>query len=119
MKVEDMIVDSSREFDKKEAYRLTHLKESEQVKDIQDGSIYSVTDWINYLSENKDGETNEVLLIVAVDEDAVIHYLTTVSATFKESFRDMVETFGTDFKWKKISGQSKSGRSYVDCELVE
>lgn len=119
MKVEEMIVDSSRELDKREAYRLTHMKETEQMKDIPDGIVLTVIDWVNYLSENKDGETNEVLLIVATDEDEVSHYLTTVSATFKESFFEMVETFGNDFKWKKISGQSKSGRSYVDCEFVE
>lgn len=119
MKVEEMIVNSSREFDTREAYRLTHLKETEQVKEILDGTIYSVIDWIEYLSENKDGETNEVLLIVAADKDGVSHYLTTVSATFKESFLEMVETFGNDFSWKKISGQSKAGRGYVDCEFVE
>lgn len=119
MKVEEMIVNSSRELDKREAYRLTHMKETEQMKDIPDGLVLNVVDWVEYLSENKDGDTNEVLLIIANDEDGVSHYLTTVSATFKESFLEMAESFGNDFKWKKISGQSKSGRNYVDCEFVE
>lgn len=119
MKVEEMVVSSSREFEQREAYRLTHLKETEQVKDLPDNAMYSVLDWLVYLSENKDGETNEVLLIKAVDEDGVSHYLTTVSATFKESFLEMAETFGCYFIWKKISGKSKSGREYVDCEFIE
>ena len=119
MKVEEMIAASSRDFEPREAYKLTHLKETEQVKDLPDGETYSVLDWLVYLSENKDGETNEVLLIVAVDEDGVEHFLTTVSTTFKESFREMVESFGCDFYWKKISGKSKAGREYVDCEFVE
>lgn len=119
MKVEEMIVSSSRDFEPREAYKLTHLKETEQVKDLPDGETYSVLDWLVYLSENKDGETNEVLLIVAVDEDGVEHFLTTVSATFKESFLEMADSFGCDFYWKKISGKSKAGREYVDCEFVE
>lgn len=119
MKVEEMIVSSSCDFEAREAYRLTHLKETEQVKDLPDGATYSVLNWLVYLSENKDGETNEVLLIVAEDEDGVSHFLTTVSATFKESFLEMADSFGCDFIWKKISGKSKAGREYVDCEFVE
>lgn len=119
MKVEEMIVSSSRIFEARGAYKLTHLKETEQVKDLPDGATYSVHDWLVYLSENKDGETNEVLLIIAADEDGVEHFLTTVSSTFKESFLEMADSFGCDFIWKKISGKSKAGREYVDCEFVE
>lgn len=119
MKVEEMIVSSSRDFEPREAYKLTHLKVTEQVKELPDKAMYSVLDWLVYLSENKDGETNEVLLIIAVDEDGVEHFLTTVSATFKESFLEMTDSFGCDFIWKKISGKSKAGREYVDCEFVE
>ena len=119
MKVEEMIVSSSCDFEAREAYRLTHLKETEQVKDLPDDATYSVLNWLVYLSENKDGETNEVLLIIAEDEDGACHYLTTVSATFKESFLEMTDSFGCDFIWKKISGKSKAGREYVDCEFVE
>lgn len=119
MKVEEMIVSSSRVFEQREAYRLTHLKETEQVKELPDGATYSVLNWLIYLSENKDGETNEVLLIIVEDEDGLPHYLTTVSPTFKESFLEMTDSFGCDFTWKKISGKSKAGREYVDCEFVE
>lgn len=119
MKVEEMIVSSSRDFEAREAYKLTHLKETEQVKDLPDGEPYSVRDWLMYLSENKDGETNEVLLIIAEDVIGGEHFLTTVSATFKESFLEMADSFGCDFIWKKISGKSKAGREYVDCEFVE
>lgn len=119
MKVEEMITLSSRDFEPREAYRLTHLKETEQVKDLPDDATYSVLNWLVYLSENKDGETNEVLLIVAADKDGVEHFLTTVSATFKKSFLEMTVYFGCNFIWKKISGKSKAGREYVDCEFVE
>lgn len=119
MKVEEMITVSSRDFEPREAYRLTHLKETEQVKNLPDGAEYSVLDWLVYLSENKDGETSEVLLIIAEDEAGFEHFLTTVSATFKESFLGMADSFGCDFIWKKISGKSKAGREYVDCEFAE
>lgn len=119
MKVEEMIVSSSRDIEPREAYRLTHLKETERVKDLPDDATYYVLNWLVYLSENKDGETSEVLLIMAEDEDGACHYLTTVSATFKESFLEMTDSFGCDFTWKKISGKSKAGREYVDCEFVE
>lgn len=118
MKVEEMIVASSCDFEAREAYRLTHLKETEQVKDLPDNAMYSVVNWLVYLSENKDGETNEVLLIVAADDDGVSHFLTTVSSTFKKSFLEIADAFGCDFIWKKISGKSKAGREYVDCQFV-
>lgn len=110
-----VINQSRQDMDKKLVYKLTKSKKNVSVKDLEDSTEITPTDWLIYEDVNKNGEEVEILSILCENGEVV----TAQSPTFKESFLDMVEAFGNDFTCQKISGRSKNGREYVDCELCE
>lgn len=110
-----VINESRQDMDTKLVYKLTKSKKNVSVKDLEDNTEISPADWLVYEDVNKNGEEVEILSILCKNGEVV----TAQSPTFKESFFDMVEAFGNDFTCQKISGKSKNGREYVDCELCE
>lgn len=112
-----MVKEVIRVFDestsKKEIYRITHAKSTTQMKEFEDGAIICPVNFILYTDVNQKGEENTVLAIV----DATGEIITTISATLRNDFMEMVENFGLDFQCKKTSGMTKAGREFVTVEM--
>lgn len=82
------------------------------IKDLEDGTEITPAYYANYNDSDKDVEVLSI-----VDGDGIVY--STVSETFKRNFWDIVDIFGDeDFTIKKISGTTKSGRQFVNCDLV-
>lgn len=108
------ITEKSRDFTKKELYLMTKGAEIKTIKEVPDGTIIDVSGFL-YFEDTKDGETAYMLSILNNDGDV----FTTQSRTFKESFENIIEIMeDEDFSIKKLSGESKAGRHFVDCTLV-
>lgn len=108
------ITNATKEFSAVERYLLTTAPTIKTVKTLEDGDIINVAGYLEFVDEKEDGTTAELMSIITTD-NAVY---TTQSVTFKSSIKDIEEVMqGFPFPVKKISGQSKAGRKYVDCVL--
>lgn len=86
-----------------------------QIKDLEDGTEITIDYWALFSDDSKETES-EVLTIV--DKNGVVY--ATISDTFKKNFFRMVEIFGDEeFAIVKISGETKSGRDFVNCDLAD
>ncbi len=111
---------SSESFTKAELYRMTKSPSIVSVKTVADGTIMAPIGWLTFDDENNKGEVSHMLSIIGVGEDDQEVVWSCQSQTFKDNFMDLWELFkGDNFKIKKISGQSKAGREYVNCDLAE
>lgn len=105
----------SREFDKKEMFKMVngnHLL----MKNLPDDTIVNVTDYVRYTTDDDkevavfshtNTETGEVVTI-ATSSPTVIKTV--------ESAYDFMESYNLQFKLTR--SQSKSGRTYMNFELV-
>ena len=110
---------SSESFTKAELYRMTKSPSIVSVKTVADGTTMSPIGWLTFDDENNEGEVSHMLSIIGVGEDDQEVVWTCQSQTFKDNFMDLWELFkGDNFKIKKLSGQSKAGREYVNCDLA-
>lgn len=107
----EKIIESSRQFDTREEYKITHSK-ALSCKDVV-GEIYKVTDWMLYQQDDQKGVMREVLCMITDNGN-----VSTVSETFKKAFFDIQEHFGLPFEIVIASGVSKAGRTFVTCELA-
>lgn len=107
----EKIIESSRKFDQREEYKITHSKAA-SCKDVV-GEIYKVKDWMLYQQDDMKGGIHEVLCMITEEGN-----VSTVSETFKKAFFDIQEHFGLPFEIVIASGVSKAGRTYVTCELA-
>lgn len=109
------IVNVSKDFDKVDKYLMTAGKGAISIKDVQDGTSIPVYGYIEFVDEKEDGTKNEILAIITEPRGQVY---SSQSKTFKRSLLEIVTVMGDDpFSIKKISGETKAGRPYVDCEL--
>lgn len=100
---------------KRELYKMTQDADVKAMKDVEDGSIIAVQQYIYYEDENGRGETTHILAIMS--ETGVVW--STTSKTFQRSFDTIAELMEDEpFSIKKKEGISKAGRAYVDCSLV-
>lgn len=104
----------TRNFTKVEEYLLTKAPTIKTVKTLQDGDVINVAGYLEFVDEKDDGTTAELMSIITTDNMVY----STQSLTFKRSIKD-IETVMQEFPFpvKKISGQSKAGRNFVDCVL--
>ena len=108
------IIDSSREMTKIENYKMTMSPEINTLKDVADGTIIEVADWLTFVETKENGDEVEILSILAKDGQTY----SCQSATFKNSFHDIDSIMcGDPYSIKKISGTTKAGRPYIDCVL--
>lgn len=107
------ITNTTKEFTAVERYLMTTAPTIKSVKSLSDGDVINVAGYIEFTDEKDDG-TTELMSIITTDKTV----FSTQSVTFKRSIKD-IETVmqGFPFPVKKISGQSKAGRKYVDCVL--
>lgn len=108
------VTNQTKEFTAIEKYLMTTAPTIKTVKTLQDGDVINVSGYLEFVDEKEDGTTSELMSIITTDN---IVY-STQSVTFKRSIKD-IETVMQRFPFpvKKISGQSKAGRKYVDCVL--
>lgn len=98
---------------KKELYKLTKAS-GINVKDVHDEqATFPVDAFILYSEPDSKGNVRDVLAVVSGGVK-----LTTVSATFIESFLDIDALMSPDpYSIKVLHGTSKNGRDFVTCEL--
>lgn len=110
----------SREFTPTEKYLMTKSPSIISVKDLEDGYILNVTGYLEYEDENSKGETSYMMSIIGLDGFGENVVISTQSATFKRNFAEIAEIFENEpFIIKKISGTTKAGRPYVNCDLAQ
>lgn len=110
---------SSESLTKAELYKMTKSPSIVSVKGVADGTTMTPIGWVTFDDENNKGEVSHLLSIIGIGEDGQELVWTCQSQTFKDNFMDLWELFeGDTFKIKKLSGESKAGRGYVNCDLA-
>lgn len=109
------VMGQTREFTPVERYLLTVAPTIRTVKSLNDGDVIDVAGYLEFIDEKEDGTTTELMSIITTDYAV----FSTQSVTFKRSIKDIETTMQGCFPFpvKKITGQSKAGRDYVDCVL--
>lgn len=107
------IKNTTKEFTAIEKYLMTSAPTIKAVKTLQDGDVIKVAGYLEFVDEKDDGTTAELMSIITTDN--VVY--STQSVTFKRSIKDIEDITQFPFPVKKISGQSKAGRNFVDCVL--
>jgi hypothetical protein len=107
------ITNTTKEFTAIEKYLMTTAPTIKTVKTLQDGDVINVAGYLEFVDEKEDGTTSELMSLITTD-NAVY---STQSVTFKRSIKDIESIMQFPFPVKKISGQSKAGRNFVDCVL--
>lgn len=107
------VTNQTKEFTVIEKYLMTTAPTIKPVKTLQDGDVINVVGYLEFVDEKDDGTTVDIMSIITTD-NAVY---STQSVTFKRSIKDIEAIMQFPFPVKKISGQSKAGRNYVDCVL--
>lgn len=107
------VTNQTKEFTGIEKYLMTTAPTIKTVKTLQDGDVINVAGYIEFIDEKEDGTTAELMSIITTDKAVY----STQSVTFKRSIKNIETVMQFPFPVKKISGQSKAGRNYVDCVL--
>lgn len=107
------VTNQTKEFTEIEKYLMTTAPTIKTVKTLQDGDVINVAGYLEFIDEKEDGTTAELMSIITTDKAVY----STQSVTFKRSIKNIEVVMQFPFPVKKISGQSKAGRKYVDCVL--
>ena len=111
----EIIKESRTDFTKVDKYLMTAGKGAISVKDVEDGTSIPVYGYIEFIDEKEDGTKNEILAVITEPNGQVY---SAQSKTFKRSLMEIIDVMEDEpFSIKKISGITKAGRPYVDCEL--
>lgn len=102
--------------DNRQQYKLYKPLNPVSVKDVADGTVITVTMWMEYEDTNSDGET---VTILSIYDDSAEKTYQTNSATFRREFADMVQILGDEgLQIVKKSGVTKADRPFVTCVLA-
>lgn len=113
------IVKTSREFTKQEQYLMTMSPTLKMVNHVEDGETLNVSGYLTYTDTQSDGAEVEILSVIGLDKAGNVDIWACQSRTFKESFGNLASIFGDEeFTIVKISGETKAGRPYVNCDLA-
>ena len=107
------VTNQTKEFTEIEKYLMTTAPTIKTVKTLQDEDVINVAGYLEFVDEKEDGTTAELMSIITTDKAVY----STQSVTFKRSIKNIEAVMQFPFPVKKISGQSKAGRKYVDCVL--
>ena len=106
---------SSKELSKVEAYMLTASNQGTSMKDVPDNAEIQVKIWA--LMDRTNDDTGEEMELLSIFDGHSVYV--TQSKTFLKSFKEISLIMGDDgYKIRKISGTTRSGREYIDCQLV-
>lgn len=113
------ITSTSREFEKQELYLMTKSPSIKTVNSVTDGDTMEVNGWLMFEDTNAKGQTSELLSIKGIDSTGEEVVWTCQSETFKRNFADIAGIFdGEPFTIVKISGVTKAGKDFVNCDLA-
>ena len=101
---------SREDLDKKTIYMLTKDPSVKLIKNLPDGTAFTVSAYLEYVDTNSRGENVHILSIMT-DQGP----LACQSKTFREQFLDIAEIFGLPVTISKISGMTKAEREYITC----
>lgn len=107
------ITNTTKEFTAIEKYLMTTAPTIKTVKTLNDGDVINVAGYLEFVDEKEDGTSAELMSIITTDYAVY----STQSATFKRSIKNIEVIMQFPFPVKKISGESKAGRKFVDCVL--
>lgn len=109
------ITNQTKEFTAIEKYLMTKAPTIKTVKTLEDEDVINVAGYLEFVDEKEDDTTDEIMSIITPENTV----FSTQSVTFKRSIKDIETVMEGQFPFpvKKISGQSKAGRKYVDCVL--
>ena len=107
------VTNQTKEFTAIEKYLMTTAPTIKTVKTLQDGDVINVAGFLEFIDDKEDDTSVEIMSIITTDKTVY----STQSVTFKRSIKNIEAVMQFPFPVKKISGQSKAGRSYVDCVL--
>lgn len=106
---------SSKELNKVEAYMMTASNQGTSMKDVPDNAEITVKIWA--LVERTNEDTGETLELLSIFDGQTVYVAQ--SKTFIKSFEEIANIMADDnYKIRKISGTTRSGREYIDCLLV-
>ena len=100
--------------DKRNIYTLTRARGT-SIQDCDDGFNIDVAMWLEYTDTDRDGNDVHVLSIL----DTERHKYETISRTFREEFEYIARLMDDElFSVHVVKGTTKSGRTFVTCELA-
>lgn len=105
----------SREFDKKEMFKMANDNHV-LMKNLPDDTIINVTDYVRYTAD--DGKEVAIFYHNSIETEEVVTVATsspTVIRTAESAF-DFMGSYNLQFKLTR--SQSKAGRTYMNFELV-
>lgn len=109
------IKSSSKELNKVEAYMMTASNQGTSMKDVPDNAEILVKIWA--LVERTNEETGETMELLSIFDGKAVYVAQ--SKTFMKSFAEIANIMADDnYKIRKISGTTRAGREYIDCQLV-
>lgn len=110
-------VGSKDELTKVEKYKLMSSNDMTSIKEVPDGDTIAVKAWALFVDVKEDEEDVTILSIMDTDGDVYC----TNSNTFQRNFEEIAdlysETGKVGFIIKKLSGETKAGRPFVNCTL--
>lgn len=105
----------SREFDKKEMFKMANDNHV-LMKNLPDDTIVNVTDYVRYTTD--DGKEVAIFYHTSIETGEVVTIATSSPTVIKtaESAFHFMDTYNLQFKLTR--SQSKAGRTYMNFELV-
>lgn len=110
-------VGTKTELTRVQKYKLTSSNDMTSIKEVEDGELIPVKAWAIFVDEKEEEEDVTILSIMDTDDNVYC----TNSDTFRRNFEEIAELFDdvgkVGFVIKKLSGETKAGRPFVNCTL--
>lgn len=108
------VLAKSREDLSKEDLYFLMVAESKKMQEVA-GKTIDVKDWVLAVDDKDENNLKTILFVRSINETYA-----TISATFIESFKTIVQCFGSDFSKITVkSDKSKKGREFIFCEYAK
>lgn len=104
------VINSSKNYEGRELYKMTKSQSINKVSTLTES--VTVSGFVIF----EDDKNDNVVEILSIETNAGV--FATNSATFKETFLDIVEMMGTPVEIVVGHGTSKNGREYIYCDLA-
>lgn len=101
--------------DKRVLYKMTQSQTMIMIKDVPDGTEISIDNWCVFSETDDDNDKETTIMTLKSGDDVYA----TQSSTFMNSIYTIDEIMeDEEYSIIKISGQTKAGLPFVNCELA-